>query len=128
MNGRQEPWANIRPVSTTSARSNGKIKRPRRASNAGRRQATPSRLAATHGIRTPVTVTLTLRTGADMWLEVVTDQGRFYCPFDVSAFALVEQIIRGGHWVEPLSGPLTATHHQGKRALQPDADPTQGAL
>lgn len=108
-----EPWANIRSVSTTSAAAIGKIKRPRRAKDPRRRQATPHRLAATSGPRTPVTLTLRLRTGADAWLEVITDQGRFFCSFDVSAFALVEQVIRGGHWVETLSGPLLAEHKRG---------------
>lgn len=113
----QEPWANIRPVSTTSASEVGKIKRPRRANSTGRRQAAPSRLAATEGPRAPVTLTLRLRTGADAWLEVITDEGRFFCAFDVSAFALVEQVIRGGHWVEPLGPSTLVSHRRGKSAL-----------
>lgn len=58
-------------------------------------------------------MTLRLRTGADAWLEVITDEGRFFCGFDVSAFALVEQVIAGGHWVEPLSGAMVREHKSG---------------
>lgn len=95
----------------------GKIKRPRRASVAGRRQASPHRLAATYGPRTPVTMTVTIRTGADVWAEVLTDQGRFFVPFDASVFDLVQQIIRGGHWVEPMTFGLQRTHSSGRAHL-----------
>lgn len=125
-----EPWANIRSVSTTSQTSNAKIKRPRRAGTKQRRKAAPSRLAARDGVRAPVTLTLRLRTGADAWLEVITEEGRFFCAFDVSAFALVEQVIRGGHWVEPLSGGLLRVHRQGSAALVPgkSTDPVEKVL
>lgn len=113
----QEPWVNIRSASTTRAAEDAKIKRPRRAGNASRRQATPHRLASRYGPRTPVTMTLTIRTGADVWCEVVTDEGRFYVPFDASVFDLVQQVIRGGHWVEPLTAGVHMTHMSGKGHL-----------
>lgn len=109
----QTPWVDLPQVSTTNVAPDAKIRRPRRAKNSGRRQATPHRLASRYGPRTPVTLTLRLRTGADAWLEVTTEQGRFFCAFDVSAFALVEQVIKGGHWVEPLSSILAAEHRSG---------------
>lgn len=115
----REPWANIRSVSHTSSADIGKIKRPRRARNTGRRQASPPALASRYGPRTPVTLTLQLRTSADAWLEVTTEAGRFFCAFDVSAFALVQQVIAGGHLVEPLSGPLLAQHRRGVASLSP---------
>lgn len=122
MSSAQEPWANIRSVSTTSARTNDKIKRPRRAKGS-RGAAAPHRLAKTQGLRAPITVTLQLRTGADAWLEVRTEEGRFFCAFDVSAFALVEQVIRGGHQVERLSGPLLAEHRRGVAYLSTPPSP-----
>jgi hypothetical protein len=117
----QEPWTNIRSASTTTSDKVGKIKRPRRARFTGRRQATPHRLAATYGPRTPVTMTVTIRTGADVWAEVLTDEGRFFVPFDASVFDLVQQIIRGGHWVEPMTFGLQRTHSSGRSHLnRPD--------
>lgn len=113
----QQPWTNIRSVSTTSSPGGGKIRRPRRAQTSRRRQATPHRLASRYGVHTPVTMTLTVRTGADIWMEVLTDQGRFYVAFDASVFALVEQVIRGGHMVEELSAQLGLTHRQGVSEL-----------
>lgn len=58
-------------------------------------------------------MTVTIRTGADMWAEILTDQGRFFVPFDASVFALVQQIITGGHWIEPLSTILGSQHRSG---------------
>lgn len=113
----QQPWTNIRSASTTSAGDLGKIKRPRRAGNARRRQAPPHRLAGRFGPRTPVTMTVTIRTGADVWAEVLTDAGRFFVPFDASVFDLVQQIIGGGHWVEELSSVTGLTHRRGVQNL-----------
>jgi hypothetical protein len=62
-------------------------------------------------------MTVTIRTGADVWAEVITDEGRFFVPFDASVFALVQQIIQGGHWVEPLSASTDLTHRSGKGHL-----------
>ena len=58
-------------------------------------------------------MTVTIRTGADVWAEVVTDEGRFFVAFDASVFDLVQQIIRGGHIVEPLGVVTELTHRQG---------------
>lgn len=58
-------------------------------------------------------MTVTIRTGADVWAEVVTDQGRFFVPFDASVFDLVQQIIRGGHWVEELTASAGSAHRSG---------------
>lgn len=66
-------------------------------------------------------MTVTIRTGADVWAEVVTDEGRFFVPFDASVFDLVQQIIHGGHLVEPLGSMTRMTHDQGKGHL---ANPT----
>lgn len=114
----QQPWQEVRRASTTSSDQTSKIKRPRRAQGSRRRQATPHRLAARYGPRTPVTMTVTIRTGADVWAEVVTDQGRFFVPFDASVFDLVQQIIRGGHWVEELTAGPSLTHRQGVAHLR----------
>src|SRR4051794_20381571 len=119
----QQPWTNIRSASTTSDKSDAKIRRPRRAQSSRRRQATPHRLASRFGPRTPVTMTVTIRTGADVWAEVLTDQGRFFVPFDASLFDLVQQIIRGGHYVEPLGSVQGLTHRRGVAHLNdPPAD------
>lgn len=113
----QQPWTNIRSVSTTPDKRDAKIKRPRRAQSSRRRQATPHRLASRYGIRTPVTLTLRIHHRADLWCEVITDEGRFFVAFDASVFALVEQVIRGGHTVEPLSTTLDREHRSGKGHL-----------
>lgn len=119
----QEPWVNIRSASTTRASDMGKIRRPRRASVAGRRKASPHRLASTYGPRTPVTMTITIRTSAEVWAEVLTDEGRFFVPFDASVFDLVQQIIRGGHYVEAMTFGLQRTHSSGKGHLGKGVDP-----
>lgn len=62
-------------------------------------------------------MTVTIRTGADVWAEVVTDEGRFYVAFDASVFDLVQQIIHGGHIVEPLSATIRMGHESGKGHL-----------
>lgn len=62
-------------------------------------------------------MTVTIRTGADVWAEVVTDEGRFYVPFDASLFDLVQKIIHGGHVVEPLTGSTGLAHRRGVNAL-----------
>lgn len=67
-------------------------------------------------------MTVTIRTGADVWAEVVTDEGRFFVPFDASVFDLVQQIIRGGHWVEPLGGASLLAHQRGKGHLAQSQD------
>lgn len=62
-------------------------------------------------------MTVTIRTGADVWAEVLTDQGRFFVPFDASVFDLVQQIIKGGHWVEELGAVSGLTHRSGTAHL-----------
>lgn len=113
----QEPWTELPRPSTTSGPEGSKIRRPRRAHLAGRRQATPHRLAGRYGLRTPVTLTLRLHIRADIWVEVITDQGRFFVPFDSSVVELVKQVIRGGHTVEALSTTLDREHRSGKGHL-----------
>lgn len=122
--GRQEPWVNVRSASTTSPPKPSTIKRPRRARSQQRGAAAPHRLASRLGPRTPVTLTVTIRTGADVWAEVLTDQGRFYVAFDASVFDLVQQVIRGGHQVEPLSSQLGLAHRRGVAALN-EGTPTE---
>lgn len=67
-------------------------------------------------------MTVTIRRGAEMWAEVLTDQGRFFVPFDASVFDLVQQIIRGGHYVEEMTAGPMLTHSQGKGHLSRQAD------
>lgn len=113
----QEPWQELPRPSTTRGSKGAKIRRPRRAQSASRRQATPHRLAGLYGLQTPVTVTLRLRVGADVWVEVITDQGRFFVPFDGTLYGLVKQVIEGGHMVEPLSTIVATEHRRGKGHL-----------
>lgn len=63
-------------------------------------------------------MTVTIRTGADVWAEVSTEQGRFFVPFDSSVFDLVQQIIRGGHRIQPHSAATGLAHRQGVTALK----------
>ena len=58
-------------------------------------------------------MTLTLHQRADLWMEVVTDEGRFFVPFDASVFDLVKQVIQGGHQVEPLTASTGLSHRRG---------------
>ena len=113
----EQPWVNIRSASTTRAAAKGKIRRPRRARITSRRQAAPHPLASTYGPRTPVTMTVTIRTSSEVWAEVVTEAGRFFVPFDASVFDLVQQIIRGGHWVDEPTASTTSAHRRGKGRL-----------
>lgn len=48
-----------------------------------------------------MTLQFVIRTGADVWAEVRTSEGRFFVPFDASVFDLVQLVIRGGYWIEP---------------------------
>lgn len=120
----QQPWAHVRSASTTGDESGGKIRRPRRAQSARRRQATPHRLAARYGAKTPVTLTLQLHQRADLWMEVTVDQGRFFVPFDASVFDLVQLVIKGGYTVEELTASTALPHRRGKAALGARAEPT----
>lgn len=65
-------------------------------------------------------MTVTIRTSADVWAEVVTPAGRFFVAYDASVFDLVQQIIRGGHTVEPLSSSVALTHRRGVAKLNED--------
>lgn len=114
----QQPWVELPRPSTTGASKSSKIKRPRRVQSAGRRQATPHRLAGLYGLQTPVTLTLRIRVSAEVWIEVLSDQGRFFVPFDGTVYGLVEQVIRGGHQVDKLSTILASDHRKGVQALQ----------
>jgi hypothetical protein len=74
-------------------------------------------LASRYGLQTPVTLTLRLRIGADVWVEVVSDQGRFFVPFDGTVYGLVQQVISGGHMVDPLSTMIAMEHRRGVQHL-----------
>lgn len=113
----QQPWTNLRSASTTSLPKEGKIGRPRRAKSRRRQAAAPHRLASRYGLQAPVTLTLRLHQRADLWMEVTTDQGRFFVPFDASIFDLVKQVIQGGHQVEPLTASTAVAHRSGIRHL-----------
>jgi hypothetical protein len=112
-----EPYTNVRSASTTSLASTAKIKRPRRAKVQRRRQAPPHRLAARFGIRTPVTLTVTIRQGAELWAEVKVDGGRFFVSHDASVFDLVQLIIRGGYTIEEHTSSTALEHRRGVSAL-----------
>lgn len=62
-------------------------------------------------------MTITIRTSAEVWAEVVTEAGRFFVSFDASVFDLVQQIIKGGHAVEELSAAVGLQHRQGVSRL-----------
>lgn len=109
----QEPWTNLRSPSTTPSDKPAKIRRPRRAQSSRRRQAAPHRLASRYGLKTPVTLTLQLHQRADLWMEVTTDEGRFFVRFDASVFDLVKQVIHGGHQVEELTASTGLAHRSG---------------
>lgn len=64
-----------------------------------------------------MTLTLRLRIGADVWVEVVSDQGRFFVPFDGTVAGLIQQVITGGHLVDPLSTVLASEHSRGVQHL-----------
>lgn len=97
-----EPYTNLRSPSGTIRDGNAKIKRPRRAREK-RRRATSLAGAKDHGPYTPVTVTLTLRRGhAQPFVEVRNHEGRFFVEGMESLVGLISQVIKGGHWIEPM--------------------------
>lgn len=67
---------------------------------ARRRQAPPLAGSRLYGLNTPVSVTFTIRTTAEIWIEVSNHEGRFYVNHDASVYALIRQIQQGGHWIE----------------------------
>lgn len=67
---------------------------------ARRRQATPLPGMRLYGLATPVSVTFTVRTSAEVWIEVSNAHGRFYVNHDASVYDLIRQIQTGGHWIE----------------------------
>jgi hypothetical protein len=46
-------------------------------------------------------------------MEVVSEEGRFFIPFDASVFEVVQLVIRGGYVVEELTGSTRAAHKRG---------------
>lgn len=113
----QEPWTELPRPSTTKASKSSKIRRPRRVHSEQRRAAAPHRLARLYGLQTPVTLTLRIRVSTDVWVEVLSDQGRFFVPFDGTVYGLVQQVIQGGHRVDPMSTTLASEHRRGVQAL-----------
>jgi hypothetical protein len=112
MDNPAEPWTNIRPVSTTRAAEDGKIRRPRRARAQRRRQATPLKGLRLYGLATPVTLTLTIRHSSVVWIEVQNHEGRFFVNHDASLYDLIRQVQVGGHWIEDnRSRDLGRTRH-----------------
>lgn len=98
-----EPYTNLRSASPTISAGDGKIRRPRRAREK-RRRATSLAGAKVHGPYTPVTVTLTLRRGgSEPYIEVRNHEGRFFVEGMSAVIELVQQVIRGGHSIEPMA-------------------------
>lgn len=59
--------------------------------------------AKDHGPYCPVTVTLTLRRGgSEPYIEVRNHEGRFFVEATSALIEVVQQVIRGGHWIEPM--------------------------
>lgn len=56
---------------------------------------------------------MTVRTGADVWMEVKTHEGRFFIPFDASVFDLVQLVIKGGYVIEEHTALTGLEHRQG---------------
>ncbi len=117
MKGTPEPWTNICSASTTSLDETSKIKRPRRAGQKTVSAANPHRLAGLGRAGVPVTLTLTTRRSSELWMEVVSDEGRFFVAWDASVFALVDQVVKGGHLVERSSTSTLLAHRRGKEHL-----------
>lgn len=53
-----------------------------------------------YGEKCPVSLTLTIRSSAELWIEVSNAHGRFYVNYDASLLDLIRQVQRGGHWIE----------------------------
>lgn len=96
-------WLN-RP-STTSGETEPKMGRSSARRRARRRQASPLPGMRLYGEKCPVSVTFTIRTSAEVWIEVENAHGRFFVNHDASVFDLIRQIQRGGHWIEEKASP-----------------------
>jgi hypothetical protein len=82
----------------------GKIKRPRQGHTKRRRQAASLKGLALYGTACPVSLTVTIRRSADIWLEISTAEGRFFINHDASVYDLVRLVQRGGYWIQPHHG------------------------
>lgn len=71
-----------------------------------------------YGIACPVSVTFTVRTSAEIWIEVSNAHGRFYVNHDASVLDLIRQIQQGGHWIE--DNPSTTRNR--KRGTAPGSE------
>lgn len=88
------------PPSPTSDKSQPKMGRSSARRRAARRQADPLPGMRLYGIACPVSVTFTVRTSAEIWIEVSNAHGRFYVNHDASLLDLIRQVQQGGHWIE----------------------------
>ena len=104
-------WLN--PPSTTSGETEPKMGRSSARRRARRRQATPLPGSRLYGLRCPVSVTFTVRTSAEIWIEVSNAHGRFYVNHDASVLDLIRQIKQGGHWIE--DNPSTTRNRKRAR-------------
>jgi len=100
----REPWTNIPSVSTTSSARVGKIMRPRQGGTKRRRQAASLKGMRLYGLACPVSMTVTIRRSAEVWLEISTAEGRFFVNQDASVYDLVRLIQQGGYWITPHQG------------------------
>jgi hypothetical protein len=112
-----DPFLILPTPSTTSPRQTVKLTgRASGQERVRRRRADPLGGARLYGPRTPVSVTLTIRSGADMWLEVRAPNGVFFTSPDVCAYDLMQQIITGGHFVrEERQRPSTTRSRRSGR-------------
>lgn len=116
-----EPKVWLDRPSTTSAEPEPKMGRSSARKRARRRQASPLPGMRLYGLACPVSVTFTVRTSAEVWIEVSNAHGRFYVNHDASVLDLIRQVQRGGHWIE--DNPSTtrnARRGNGKRAVKDD--------
>lgn len=90
----------VGPSSTTWSPGDGKIRRPRNGEDP-RGVAAPLAGARTLGERTPVSLMLTYRGGAEGWVEISYGQGVCYVPHQAHIGDVVLKLIHGGHRVRP---------------------------
>lgn len=98
--GQHEPKQWLPQPSTTLGTNEPKMGRSSARRRARRRQAAPLAGARVYGEKCPVSITLTIRTSAEVWIEVSNHEGRFFVNHDASLLELIRQVQRGGHWIE----------------------------
>ena len=98
------PYLRVNPPSTTSARDDGKIGRPRRSRRAQWRKAPPLPGSRIWGRRAPVRVEFRPRISSEVWVEVEYSEGRFWIDHNASVWDLIVKLQEGGFMVAPRVG------------------------